>query len=104
MRTGDNSSLTYSDPKFAAVPTYPVVLPFKLDDTDVNLFVERVKLPPIPGMPPANPNKTVRTYHSSKMASTHSLIGTRFPIDRDSKTTTSCKWCRLEVEDPIYRR
>ncbi|KAF9531041.1 peroxisomal dehydratase [Crepidotus variabilis] len=52
------------DPKFAAIPTYPVVLPFKLTDTDVNLFVERMKGPKIPGMPPSNPNKTVHATQS----------------------------------------
>jgi len=65
--THDNSSLRISDPKFAAVPTYPVVLPFKLDDNDVNLFVERVKPPAIPGLPPLNPNKMVCVYHQCQM-------------------------------------
>ncbi|KAG6832194.1 hypothetical protein H0H87_002304 [Tephrocybe sp. NHM501043] len=48
------------DKSFAAIPTYPVVLQLKGDGQDVNLFLERVKGRPIPGMPPLNPNRIVR--------------------------------------------
>lgn len=50
-----------SDPNFSALPTYPVVLALKGADTDVNLFKERIKGPPIPGLPPLNPNRVVRS-------------------------------------------
>jgi hypothetical protein len=49
-----------SDPNFSALPTYPVVLSLKGADTDVNLFSQRIKGRPIPGMPPMNPNRIVR--------------------------------------------
>jgi peroxisomal enoyl-CoA hydratase 2 len=52
------------DPKFAALPTYPVVLPFKLTDTDVNLFIERMKPATIPGMPKTDPNRSVHASQS----------------------------------------
>ncbi|KAF4613344.1 hypothetical protein D9613_011021 [Agrocybe pediades] len=52
------------DPNFSAVPTYPVVLALKGADTDVNLFSERVKGRPIPGMPPLNPNRVVHATQS----------------------------------------
>ncbi|KIM41382.1 hypothetical protein M413DRAFT_445398 [Hebeloma cylindrosporum] len=52
------------DPGFAAIPTYPVVLPLKGDGTDVNLFSERVKGRPIPGMPPLDPNRVVHATQS----------------------------------------
>lgn len=49
-----------SDKSFAPLPTYPVVLQLKGDDQDVNLFSERVKGRPIPGMPRLDPNRIVR--------------------------------------------
>ncbi|KAG6878438.1 hypothetical protein C0992_008157 [Termitomyces sp. T32_za158] len=56
----DDLSLVYElDKSFAALPTYPVVLPLKGDDQDVNVFSERVKGRPIPGMPPVDPNRIV---------------------------------------------
>ena len=50
-----------SDPNFSALPTYPVVLALKGADTDVNLFSQRIKGRPIPGMPPMDPNRVVRS-------------------------------------------
>lgn len=50
-----------SDPKFSALPTYPVVLALKGADTDVNLFSERIKGPPVPGLPRMDPNRVVRS-------------------------------------------
>jgi len=52
------------DPNFAAIPTYPVVLPFKLNDYDVNLFSERMKVRSVPGLPPLNPNRVVHATQS----------------------------------------
>ncbi|KAF8153020.1 peroxisomal dehydratase [Crassisporium funariophilum] len=52
------------DPNFSALPTYPVVLALKGADTDVNLFTERVKGRPIPGMPPLDPNRVVHATQS----------------------------------------
>ncbi|KAF8888845.1 peroxisomal dehydratase [Infundibulicybe gibba] len=52
------------DKSFSAIPTYPVVLQFKGDDQDVNLFAERVKGRPIPGMPPLDPNRMVHGTQS----------------------------------------
>jgi hypothetical protein len=52
------------DPNFAAIPTYPVVLMLKGADNDLNLFSERVKGRPIPGMPPLNPNRVVHATQS----------------------------------------
>lgn len=42
------------------MPTYPVVLPLKGDSQEINLFSERVKGRPVPGMPPMDPNRLVR--------------------------------------------
>lgn len=52
------------DPNFAALPTYPVVLQLKGADQDVNLFADRVKGRPIPGLPPLNPNRVVHATQS----------------------------------------
>ncbi|KAF9011926.1 peroxisomal dehydratase [Cyathus striatus] len=56
------SSMVYK--KFAAIPTYPVVLALKGADQDVNLFAERIKGRPIPGMPPLDPNRVVHATQS----------------------------------------
>jgi len=52
------------DKNFAPLPTYPVVLQLKGDGQDVNLFAERVKGRPIPGLPPMNPNRVVHATQS----------------------------------------
>ncbi|KAF9453325.1 peroxisomal dehydratase [Macrolepiota fuliginosa MF-IS2] len=52
------------DPNFAAIPTYPVVLQLKGNGQDVNLFAERIKGRPIPGMPPLDPNRVVHGTQS----------------------------------------
>jgi peroxisomal enoyl-CoA hydratase 2 len=52
------------DPNFAALPTYPVVLQLKGADQDVNLFTDRVKGRPIPGLPPLNPKRVVHATQS----------------------------------------
>ncbi|KAK7042573.1 putative enoyl-CoA hydratase 2 [Favolaschia claudopus] len=50
----DDLNVVYElDPSFAAMPTYPVVLPFKGDSQELNLFAERMGKPP-PGMPKSN--------------------------------------------------
>jgi hypothetical protein len=48
-----------ADQSFAALPTYPVVLAFKGDSQELNLFAARMGQP-IPGMPRTDPNKAVR--------------------------------------------
>jgi len=52
------------DPGFAALPTYPVVLGLKGADQDLNLFSERVKGRPIPGLPTLDPNRVVHGTQS----------------------------------------
>ncbi|KIL66063.1 hypothetical protein M378DRAFT_161290 [Amanita muscaria Koide BX008] len=52
------------DNDFAALPTYPVVLPFKLADQDVNNFAERMKSGPVPGLPKFDPNRVVHGTQS----------------------------------------
>jgi len=52
------------DPKFSALPTYPVVLSLKGADSDVNLFSQRIKSRPVPGVPPMNPNRVVHATQS----------------------------------------
>ncbi|KAG6874011.1 hypothetical protein C0995_007968 [Termitomyces sp. Mi166 len=59
----DDLSFVY-DKSFAALPTYPVVLPLKGDSQEVNLFSERVKSRPIPGMPTVDPNRIVHGTQS----------------------------------------
>ncbi|KAJ7742569.1 peroxisomal dehydratase [Mycena metata] len=52
------------DKSFAALPTYPVVLPFKGDSQELNLFAERMMGTPIPGMPKLDPNRVVHGTQS----------------------------------------
>ncbi|TFK75558.1 peroxisomal dehydratase [Pluteus cervinus] len=52
------------DKGFTPLPTYPVVLSFKGADQDVNLFAERARSGPIPGMPPLDLNKVVHGTQS----------------------------------------
>ncbi|KAF5350483.1 hypothetical protein D9756_008685 [Leucocoprinus leucothites] len=52
------------NPGFAPIPTYPVVLQLKGDGQDVNLFADRVKGRPIPGMPPLDPKRVVHATQS----------------------------------------
>ncbi|KIY43004.1 peroxisomal dehydratase [Fistulina hepatica ATCC 64428] len=53
------------DKSFAAFPTFPVVLPFRGNNADVNNFAETVgKGIPIPGIPPLDPNKIVHGTQS----------------------------------------
>ncbi|KAF8507781.1 peroxisomal dehydratase [Gautieria morchelliformis] len=51
----------YLDKKFSAFPTYPVVLPLKLDNTDVSNFRDLVKGrgEAVPGLPVFNPDRVV---------------------------------------------
>ncbi|KAF9460421.1 peroxisomal dehydratase [Collybia nuda] len=61
----DEFSFVYElDKSFAPLPTYPVVLQLKGDDQDVNLFSERVKGRPVPGMPRLDPNRIVHATQS----------------------------------------
>jgi peroxisomal enoyl-CoA hydratase 2 len=48
------------DKSFGPLPTYPVVLNLKGDTQELNLFAQRAKSEPAPGMPPMDPNRVVR--------------------------------------------
>ncbi|KAF8639171.1 hypothetical protein AX17_001658 [Amanita inopinata Kibby_2008] len=50
--------------EFAALPTYPVVLFLKSDGQDVNVFAERIKGRPVPGLPTFDPNRVVHATQS----------------------------------------
>ncbi|KAK0484500.1 peroxisomal dehydratase [Armillaria novae-zelandiae] len=53
------------DPKFSALPTYPVVLALKGAEQDVNLFASRAKgSVQVPGIPPMDPNKMLHGSQS----------------------------------------
>ncbi|KAF8173686.1 peroxisomal dehydratase [Pholiota molesta] len=52
------------DPNFSAIPTYPVVLQLKGADSDVNVFADRIKGRPVPGLPKLNPNRVVHATQS----------------------------------------
>ncbi|KAJ7594454.1 peroxisomal dehydratase [Mycena floridula] len=61
----DDLSFVYElDKSFAALPTYPVVLPFKGDSQELNLFAEMAAGRPIPGMPKLDPNRIVHASQS----------------------------------------
>ncbi|KAJ7092847.1 peroxisomal dehydratase [Mycena belliarum] len=49
---------------FMALPTYPVVLPFKGDSQELNLFAERMGSQPVPSMPRMDPNRGVHATQS----------------------------------------
>jgi hypothetical protein len=44
------------------MPTYPVVLPLKGDNQEINLFSERIQGRAVPSMPRLDPNRVVRGY------------------------------------------
>ncbi|KAJ3819706.1 peroxisomal dehydratase [Lentinula raphanica] len=62
-RTEDDMPFVY-DPNFAALPTYPVVLTFKGDSQELNLFADRMKGNDIPGLPRVDPNRIVHGSQS----------------------------------------
>ncbi|PPQ77953.1 hypothetical protein CVT25_015428 [Psilocybe cyanescens] len=62
------------DPNFSALPTYPVVLQLKGADSDVNLFSDRIKGRPIPGMPTLNPNRIVHATQSIEIVKPLPLV------------------------------
>lgn len=47
------------DPRFSAFPTFPSNLAFKQDDQDVFDFIQRTTTTPVPGVPPADPQRSV---------------------------------------------
>ncbi|KAJ3764033.1 peroxisomal dehydratase [Lentinula raphanica] len=64
-RTEDDMPFVYElDPNFAALPTYPVVLTFKGDSQELNLFADRMKGNDIPGLPRVDPNRIVHGSQS----------------------------------------
>ncbi|KAJ4495698.1 HotDog domain-containing protein [Lentinula edodes] len=61
----DDLSFIYElDPNFAAFPTYPVVLTFKGDSQELNLFAETMKSSALPGLPPVDLGKSVHGSQS----------------------------------------
>ncbi|KAJ4489917.1 peroxisomal dehydratase [Lentinula aciculospora] len=63
--TEDDLPFVYElHPNFAALPTYPVVLTFKGDSQELNLFADRMKGSDIPGMPRVDPNRIVHGSQS----------------------------------------
>ncbi|KAF5389617.1 hypothetical protein D9757_004217 [Collybiopsis confluens] len=50
--------------EFRAFPTYPVVLTFKGESQELNVFADRMKGDKVPGLPPADPNKIVHGSQS----------------------------------------
>jgi len=60
----DDLNLVYElEKSFAAIPTYPVVLSFKGDSQELNLFAEQFGKP-VPGMPPVDLDKMVHGSQS----------------------------------------
>ncbi|KAJ7206509.1 peroxisomal dehydratase [Mycena pura] len=59
----DDLGIVY-DKSFAPLPTFPVVLPFKGDSQELNLFAERMMGQPIPSMPRLDPNRVVHGMQS----------------------------------------
>jgi peroxisomal enoyl-CoA hydratase 2 len=53
-----------TDPNFAAFPTYPVILYFKGDSQELNLFSEIAKTDSLPGLPKADLGKLVHGSQS----------------------------------------
>ncbi|KAJ7637010.1 peroxisomal dehydratase [Roridomyces roridus] len=61
----DDLSLVYElDKSFAPMPTYPVVLPFKGDSQELNLFAKTIGGVQIPSMPRTDPNRGVHGSQS----------------------------------------
>nr|GAT44872.1 peroxisomal dehydratase [Mycena chlorophos] len=61
----DDLNIVYElNPSFAALPTYPVVLPFKGDSQELNNFAETMVGRPIPSMPRLNPDRVVHGFQS----------------------------------------
>ncbi|KAJ7450825.1 peroxisomal dehydratase [Mycena latifolia] len=61
----DDLNVAYElDKSFAALPTFPVVLPFKGDSSEVNLFADKMGNQAIPSMPRLDPNKVVHATQS----------------------------------------
>ncbi|KAG7445233.1 peroxisomal dehydratase [Guyanagaster necrorhizus] len=64
-KSDDFSYIYELDPKFSALPTYPVVLALKGAEQDVNLFASRAKgSVHAPGIPPMDPNKMLHGSQS----------------------------------------
>jgi acyl dehydratase len=61
----DDLSFVYElNKSWAPLPTYPVVLGLKGSDQDVNLFADKIKTEPPPGLPPINPNHVIHAMQS----------------------------------------
>ncbi|KIJ64806.1 hypothetical protein HYDPIDRAFT_28168 [Hydnomerulius pinastri MD-312] len=61
----DELSLVYElDKSWGPLPTYPVVLGLKGDDTDVSFFANKVGAKTLPGFPKLNANKVVHATQS----------------------------------------
>ncbi|PBK63755.1 peroxisomal dehydratase [Armillaria solidipes] len=63
------------DPKFSALPTYPVVLALKGAEQDVNLFASRAKgSVQVPGIPSMDPNKMLHGSQSVEVSKKLPLV------------------------------
>ncbi|KAJ7118444.1 peroxisomal dehydratase [Mycena crocata] len=61
----DDLNIVYElDKSFAALPTYPVVLPFKGNSQELNLFAETMSSKAVPGLPRMDPNRGVHGTQS----------------------------------------
>lgn len=59
---------------FAPIPTYPVVLPFKGDSQELNLFSEQMKHDTVPGLPYLDPNRIVHVTQSIEVLKNLPLV------------------------------
>ncbi|KAF7162401.1 hypothetical protein CNMCM6106_009375 [Aspergillus hiratsukae] len=58
--TADELHFLYElHPNFAVFPTYPIILSFKLTDSEVTDFYARQKANPVPGVPKFDPRRSV---------------------------------------------
>lgn len=58
--TADELHFLYElHPNFAVFPTYPIILSFKLTDSEVTDFYARQKANPVPGVPKFDPKRSV---------------------------------------------
>ncbi len=113
LRTGyahqvrnDNHKLTelIPDPKFSALPTYPVVLALKGAEQDVNLFASRAKgSVQVPGIPPMDPNKMVSWSRYFLQVNLRKFQVTWKPVRRSFEKASIGEWAGLEMDVKIHR-
>jgi hypothetical protein len=92
-----------ADKSFAAIPTYPVVLSFKGDSQELNLFASRMGKPP-PGMPPVDLDKMVSCPCTRVQTLMYANTVTWLPVDSDSEGPPAGQWPGVDVDDQVYGR